>query len=478
MNLLSDPWMPIRRRSGKQERIKPMQITEDWDADPVMEFVSPRPDFNAALMQFLLGLLQPLELLQKDRDRKKLLATPLSPQELQKAWAAWVPSFNLDGAGPRFMQEQGLDAWTEIGVLLLDEPGEQTKKLNKDLFIKRDRVQGLCFSCAAQALFAMQTNAPAGGAGYRTGLRGGGPLTLLWQLQGEKGVLPLWQQLAANLILAPEFYPHAPLRTSTTPRDLFPWLAAPGSQGKQAADITLEMVHPAQVYWAMPRRYLFELTEVNEGVCDLCGSCEPLLRQIAQSNYGRNYVGEWRHPLSPHYEMGKGTQKETLPVHPQPDGIGYRHWLALAYGTSTGRIPPQVLLHRRQLQGLAPKLGYWANGFDMDNMKVRNWHDARLPDVQCALGQEEAFVQRVEFLLQGAEQSLYYLGQAIKEAWYSQEADKRAKSYKADFVKPQFWAATEAGFYRNLEALSQMQDIQNDTGLNSLMEGWLKELSD
>jgi hypothetical protein len=36
-------------------------------------------------------------------------------------------------------------------------------------------------------LFSLQLNAPSGGKGYRTGLRGGGPLTTLIELQDIGG---------------------------------------------------------------------------------------------------------------------------------------------------------------------------------------------------------------------------------------------------------------------------------------------------
>ena len=56
MNLINDPWIPIRRKSGTQDIIVPWQLTET--DDPVIALSAPRPDFNGALMQFLVGLLQ------------------------------------------------------------------------------------------------------------------------------------------------------------------------------------------------------------------------------------------------------------------------------------------------------------------------------------------------------------------------------------------------------------------------------------
>ena len=56
MNLIKDPWIPVRRESGMEDIIAPWQLTET--DDPVIALSAPRPDFNGALMQFLIGLLQ------------------------------------------------------------------------------------------------------------------------------------------------------------------------------------------------------------------------------------------------------------------------------------------------------------------------------------------------------------------------------------------------------------------------------------
>nr|WP_231886596.1 type I-E CRISPR-associated protein Cse1/CasA [Methylomonas methanica] len=55
----------------------------------------------------------------------------------------------------------------------------------------------LCPSCAATALFTLQTNAPSGGVGHRVGLRGGGPLTTL--VLPKASQTTLWQKLWLNV---------------------------------------------------------------------------------------------------------------------------------------------------------------------------------------------------------------------------------------------------------------------------------------
>ena len=100
---------------------------------------------------------------------------------LAERFAQVRDAFVLDGAGPRFMQdrEELVGGVVPISGLLIDSPGANTIKNNVDLFVKRGRVTTLSRAAAAMSLFALQTFAPSGGAGHRTSLRGGGPLTTL-----------------------------------------------------------------------------------------------------------------------------------------------------------------------------------------------------------------------------------------------------------------------------------------------------------
>ncbi len=56
MNLITDKWIPVIRQHGQQDTVAPWQIAET--ENPVMEINAPRPDFQGALYQLLIGLLQ------------------------------------------------------------------------------------------------------------------------------------------------------------------------------------------------------------------------------------------------------------------------------------------------------------------------------------------------------------------------------------------------------------------------------------
>ena len=156
---------------------------------------------------------------------------PPSPEELKARFSTMAHAFELDAQGEAFMQDFDLpkEGAKPISALLIDTPGGKTVRDNLDHFVKRDRVEAVCHSCATLALFTMQANAPAGGAGYRVGLRGGGPLTTLLSLdETNRKPHTLWHTLWLNVL------PEKELRrnlekdrynwTAENKASIFPWL--------------------------------------------------------------------------------------------------------------------------------------------------------------------------------------------------------------------------------------------------------------
>lgn len=111
----------------------------------------------------------------------------IESEQWEKALKTISPALQFGEQKPSFLQSfDPLDSeYGSVAGLLVDAPGGNTLKLNKDHFVKRGSVEHICPHCAAIALFAIQTNSPAGGAGYRVGMRGGGPLTTLLVPQEE-----------------------------------------------------------------------------------------------------------------------------------------------------------------------------------------------------------------------------------------------------------------------------------------------------
>ncbi len=477
MNLISERWIPVMRSDGNHGWIAPAELSQP----DIVAFDAPRADFNGALAQFMIGLLQTSAPVQSIIAWRRLLQSPPDAATLADWFAPHADAFTLDGTGPRFMQDFDLRVTdgdrVGIGALLIEAPGENTVKNNSDLFIKRGHVSRLCPHCAALALFTLQVNAPSGGAGHRTGLRGGGPLsTLLVANADASAPRSLWQSLWLNVRYQSAFLAGDAGEGREAPHFTFPWLASISAIQQEGGQTTPVQVHPAHVFWAMPRRIRLDMEACVAGTCDLCGRpSEALIERYVTRNYGLNYKGAWLHPLSPYYETKEGL----LPLHPQPDGLGYRHWMAWVLGMQSEKrkvarasVVQQFLSEDVEYHsGIGMRL--WAFGYDMDNMKARCWYDATVPLyalADCSQASQKVLREEVGAWLQGAELTVSYLRGAVKDAWFSHDA-------RGDFsfVDATFWSRTEMAFYTLLQAR-----IQGTSTLDraTTAQNWLRTLSE
>lgn len=474
MNLLEEPWLPVRRADGSRAWVAPTAL-----ADPTLvAFDADRPDFNGALAQFAIGLLQTAAPVETNTAWRALFRAPPTKDILIQWFAPVLSVFYLDGDGPRFMQDRTLTpaegVVNDIGALLIEAPGEQTLKNNADHFIKRGQVDAICPHCAATALLTLQINAPSGGAGHRTGLRGGGPLTTLVACQPPRS---LWHDLWLNVREKGAFLDHSGERALTEPHYTFPWLADITALQKEKGELAPMQVHPAHVFWAMPRRIRLDFEQTRSGTCPLCGRMsDRLIRQYITKNYGLNYKGAWDHPLSPYYQNGE----DWLPLHPQPGGIGYRHWLGWVLGAATesnkamrrARVVSHLLASGRGV--MEGQLRLWAFGYDMDNMKARCWYEASLPLYglnECDVDAQKRVEEEVRQWLAGANLAAFFLRSAVKDAWFGDEARGDLSVLDASF-----WSATEADFYRQLRGLIEVARADGDIDHQAGTQAWLLRL--
>ncbi|WP_375183905.1 type I-E CRISPR-associated protein Cse1/CasA [Aquabacterium sp.] len=471
-SLLTAAWWPVRMRDGSRRWIAPDEMS---DPD-IVSFDADRPDFNGALSQMAIALLTTFAPLKNEREWKAWFNSPPDRVTLRAWWASKDDLFAFDGPGARFMQDLTLATEPDVGVasLFIDSPGENAIKNNSDHFVKRGRITQLCPHCAITGLLTLQVNAPAGGAGHRTGLRGGGPLTTLVVCQPSRS---LWHDLWLNVIEPPEQYVHGGDPKKTSPHFTFPWMAPITAIQEEKGETAPIQVHPLHIHWAMPRRIRLDFDRVHAGECDVCHrESERLVSRYATAPYGLNYKGPWDHVLSPYY----GTKEGWLPLHPQPGGFGYRHWLSWVLGVADEKNrqrPARIVTHhyttrRQRLTGGA--LALWAFGFDMDNMKARAWYQSRLPLFNlddCSPDQLNELQGSVTRWLHAARDSLSVLRNAVKDAWFNGEA-------RGDFsaIDAAFWSATEPPFYdllkRRIDAIAAGVN-EDDTPLS---EVWLQVL--
>jgi len=474
MNLIQDQWIPIRRASSKQEWIAPWQITDQHDSDPVVALNAPRADFNGALMQFLIGLIQvacpPVK--EDDSDWEDKLVDSLSPDELKQAFSRFESAFNLDGDGPRFMQdfdELEVREPESVAALLIDSPGGNTLKNNADHFIKRGGSGCMCPSCVVTALFTLQTNAPSGGAGHRTSLRGGGPLTTLVVLDptGDELITSLWRDLWLNILNSHSYSRLTGNSELKEMADIFPWMAPTRTSDKKGVETYPEHANPLQMYWAMPRRIRLDWEKVSQGICELCGAIsDRLIQYYVTKNYGVNYNGAWQHPLSPHRVDKKSG--EVIPLHPQPGGFSYRHWLTWANGNDQNKaalVAAEYFSRHRKVKGSQLRMAVF--GYDMDNMKARCWYESTVPLYTVAGEYRELFSIRVDALVKGAEEFSGIVRSCVKDAWFKRPGDAKGDT---TFLADALFNQTEQAFYSSVQAL--IEDLEQDGDGNAILANW------
>lgn len=412
LNLVDDPWIPVRRRDGGRSLIRPHDL-----ADPLTAFPDwPRADLNIACLELLIGL---VFLADPPADLDDWMARREPDAErLRMAFASLAPAFNVVGEGPLFLQdlEQLQGEPNAPDMLFIDSAGGNTARNNADLMVRRDRYPRLDLPMAAMALYLLQAHAPSGGAGNRTSMRGGGPLVTLV----DPGTGRLWDLVWANV-------PYG----KPAPLDVLPWMKPTRTSEAKGSETYPRHGHPAEAFFGMPRR--LRLVADGEHVTG-----------VIQRPYGTNYAG-WIHPLTPYYKQKAGA--EWLPLHPRAGQFGYRNWL----GVVTAMPDQRADLGRRAAvvddyarrdpleEGSAASL--IVAGWSMDNMKPRDFIQSRQP--LLPLNSDAALT--LTAMIETAET----FGSVLRGALKSSVGEGSA----LDQLRETFFIETQAGFEAGVAAL-------------------------
>ena len=454
-NLVDEAWIPMRRRSGCVETVPPWRVTDDLDGDPFVAFAWPRPDFNGAAHEFLIGLLATTSAPGDDDDWAEEWNAPPSPEALHRRFSEVRYAFDLDGAGPRFMQDlEPLEATgmggKGVSALLIDSPGDQTRRRNADLFVKRDQVDTLCRAAAAMALFTLNCYAPSGGAGHRTSLRGGGPLTTLVISDHHEYGPTLWGRLWPNVETREQIRSRGQFRACQVHcagAAIFPWLGPTRTSNLKQGGVPTSQadVDPLQIYWGMPRRIRLLFEPAEGRLCDCTGTEDSMVvARYATKNYGTHYTSGFDHPMAPYYRQSV-KKTEWLPVHPRPGGISYRMYPGCVVPSRDGLRRPAAIVSRRfslLAEGRAARL--LAYGYDMDNMKARGWLEGEMPLIDFPPRTRREIAGCIQLLTTGAESVQTLLVGAIKDAHWERRRDAKGDF---SFVGERLYRDTEAAFH-------------------------------
>ncbi len=264
---------------------------------------------------------------------------------------------------------------------------------------------------------------------------------------------------------------------------MFPWL------GKTRTGVITAPVevHPAQMYWGMPRRIRLNQEKRVQGQCDICGIfSDNLIVSYREKIQGNNYKGAWLHPLSPYF------YKDNVPsaIHAQPGGVSYRNWLGLVQEDGTDKQPARVV-HEFKTNRQQPDWQFrlWAFGYDMTHNNARCWYDSVMPLITVNPDSVKNYENETANLIRTADIICGNTKIAIKRAiqgkahldpsthkiiWKyqdikkipSDEQDERKKVLYA--IKDQstfmagdvfFWQSTETAFYEALYSLKKAFEV-------------------
>ncbi len=414
LNLISDPWIPVLRRSGC-DTIRPDQIAEpdvlrpDW----------PRPDLNLACYELLIGLVYLAHPPNGSDDR----ANPPDAASLRAAMKPLAPAFNLLGNGPRFLQD--LEPLEGEGnppdMLFIDSAGESTARKNADLMVRRGRYPALPLPLAAMALYTLQAFAPAGGAGNRTSMRGGGPMVTLVK-PAEEGLWPLvWANVPQGPSLEPrdlEALPWMRFTETSKPVGKKPRVTVPASDSQSRID--------PEVFFGQPRRLCLV---ARDGA----------VTQVIQEPWGTNYQ-HWRHPLTPYYRK----DDEFLPRHPKPGSFGYRNWRGVILQSDSGLRPRTLEQYLRDIE--------WAHcslivaGWAMKNMNPLDFLWSEQPVFTLSKDDES----RAEASVEASEQAGFAVAVCVEDG----VGDGDVKSGAGQRAREAFFAETQGPFEEMLASMS------------------------
>lgn len=388
MNLIDDEWIPIIGVDGTPSHIAPWQIAES--INPVMEINAPRADFQGALYQFLIGLLQTCFVPEDEDAWLELWETMPDAQQLKSALAKVSDAFELyNPDGPAFMQEhpdtkkhKNYDEDFEKAELLPIEDliggalSDNTRKDNKDLFVKSKQIQVISPYMAALGLFNIQVTGVLAWGKHRVGLRGNAPLTTLLKPSNEKA--SLWRKLWLNIIFQEDYDLIPGDRTKYEKQHIFPWFKATNLSVKKEVTSPMD-ASVLQHYWPMSRRIKLVFEDVDT-VCDLTGQpVKKAVKGYQRVANGIYYSNGWVHPLTPYTRGAK--DQFPKPIDGKVAGEGFRQWVSLNFDEFTDENNKKLRWGRslsvrqfyEEKNHIDENVSLWCFGYDATNANVKCW---------------------------------------------------------------------------------------------------------
>lgn len=470
-NLLTSLWLPVRRAKGAMEWISPAQITGKTENGPIVAFAWPRPDFDLAAHEFVIGLLAVAHPPRDMRDWLRRFHHPPSEQELAAAFAPYGDAFALDGDGPRFLQDfDEIDGRSfSPEALLMDSPGENTIEKNRDLLVKRDRISILSRPAAAMALYAMQQFAKKGGRGFFTSMRGGGPLVTLTHASALES---LWQKIWLNT-------PRHEALCLIDRAQIFPWLGSIAHL--QGRVVSVEDMCQPHAFFGMPRRFrlVFE-RNAEKRPCNITGMIDDVVITGVRRKQGGLKYGVWKHPLTAYRQATKSDPP--LALHAPKYRLGYRDWLGLVYsGQGQIKAAGAVVEAKRRLLELEDNdsIGQeliLCGGYCVDDFDAVAFVEAEMPLHLVSDDLAQALAEFASVLVNSAKVVDSMLATAARIALLGEKSKADANATTLGVPRERLWVDTELAFHGLLDEAIRELAGDEDERRKQLKESWRETL--
>jgi CRISPR system Cascade subunit CasA len=243
--------------------------------------------------------------------------------------------------------------------------------------------------------------------------------------------------------------------------------------------VTPEDVTPALAFFACPRRIRL-IIPPGDGVCALTGNSGPIATGLRTVNYGANYLA-WTHPLSPYRQDKKSG---ALPLHPHAGASDYGDCAAW-WGLED---EPALVLRlwesrRKKVRALVGPEGVEAFGFDMDNMKARQWLEVRLPWAPVYGQDGKDLRELLRQIIAASDEAARALRYAVKIALFGQR--QKTGGYRLPDTLPrdalpepaeQLWRTTDGDFRALVDGLVATVDGGAGPETLDLKSQWLTQL--
>lgn len=350
MNLLTDPWIPVRpqAKASAQKLTLQQLLCEDgkW------ELCLPRDDMEMAALQLLICMTQALATPENLGELRQRIMKPLVEPHFVECCKPYADWFQLDHPKLPFMQVRKVKANepTPMDKLLAGVTGA-----TNSCFVNQSGLgEVLCSACTAIALFNQAMNVPGFGGGFKASLRGSTPVTTL--VQGEH----LRQTVWLNVL------------SSEGIERLLPWHRKTEGQKPTWIEPIKSETFSAQsigflrgLFWQPAH---IELTPaVAGGNCSCCGQQNTAVyRGFNKAKFNYTVTGVWPHPHGARTAtLKKGEQEEkyvsfttTAPSWTQLGRFVVRR--AVVDSNTPGQEPAVVI---RQAQELGVRLTLCIGGY-------------------------------------------------------------------------------------------------------------------